>query len=133
VRMMGDGTYIGMMNEFQENQGVDWDGLGRPLEEQQDTQVYTTPTTQGQKKPRNKNFCEMEVVALVRAWLHTSIDAIPRINQKHGDFWTRIHNFYHAAYGMHAPCTRKKTKKRSLFSSFIAGIFYGTNQSDIST
>jgi hypothetical protein len=54
--------------------------------EQQDTQVYNTSTTQGQKKPRNKNFCELEVVALVWAWLHTSIDAIPGINQKQGGF-----------------------------------------------
>jgi hypothetical protein len=51
--------------------------------------------TQGQKKPRNKNFCEVEDVALVRAWLHTSIDAILEINQKRGGFWTMIHNFYH--------------------------------------
>jgi hypothetical protein len=42
--------------------------------------VYNTPTTQGQKKPRNKNFCEMEDVALIRAWLRTSMDAIPGIN-----------------------------------------------------
>jgi hypothetical protein len=94
--MAGDGTYMGMMNEFQENHGVEWDGLGSPLEEQQDTQVYNTPMTQGQKKPRNKNFCEVEDVALVRAWLNTSIDAISGINQKRDGFWTRIHNFYHA-------------------------------------
>jgi hypothetical protein len=49
------------MNEFQENYGVNWDNLGSPPEEQQDTQVYNTPTTQGQKKPRNKNFCEVKV------------------------------------------------------------------------
>jgi hypothetical protein len=41
--MAGDGTYIGMMNESQENHGLDWDGVGSPPEEQQDTQVYKTP------------------------------------------------------------------------------------------
>jgi hypothetical protein len=59
--------------------------------------VYITPTSQGQKKVRNKNFSEVEDIALVRAWLHTSIDAIPGINHKRSGFWTRIHNFYHAA------------------------------------
>jgi hypothetical protein len=39
--------------------------------------VFNTPTTQGKKKPRNKNFCEVEDVSLVKAWLHTSMDAIP--------------------------------------------------------
>jgi hypothetical protein len=71
-----------MMNEFKENHGLDWDGLGSLAEEQQDTQVYNTPTAQGQKKPRNKNFYEVEDVALVRAWLRTCIDAISRINKK---------------------------------------------------
>jgi hypothetical protein len=75
-----------MTNEFQDNHGLDWDGLGSPSEEQQDTHVYNTTTTQGQKKPRIKNFCEMEDVALVRAWLHTSMDVIPGINQERGGF-----------------------------------------------
>jgi hypothetical protein len=35
-------------------------------------------------------------VALVKSWLHTSMDAIPDINQKRGGFWTMIYNFYHA-------------------------------------
>jgi hypothetical protein len=91
-----DETYMGMMNEFQDSHGLDWDGLGSPPEEQQDTNVFNTPTTQGQKKSRNKNFCEVEDVALVRAWLHTSMDVIPGINHKRGGFWTRIHNFYDA-------------------------------------
>jgi hypothetical protein len=34
VRMIGDGTYIGMINEFQDSHGLDWDGLVNPLEEQ---------------------------------------------------------------------------------------------------
>jgi hypothetical protein len=42
--MAGGGTYMGMMNEFQENHGLDWDGLGNPPEQQQDTQMYNTPT-----------------------------------------------------------------------------------------
>jgi hypothetical protein len=70
---------MSMMNEFQDNHGLDWDGLGSPPE-QQDTNVYNITMTQGQKKPRIKNFCEMKDVALVRAWLHTSMDAIPGIN-----------------------------------------------------
>jgi hypothetical protein len=78
--MAGDGIYKGMMNESQKNHGLDWDGVVNPPKEQQDTQVYNTPMTQGQKKPRNKNFCEVEDIALVWAWLHTSIDAIPGIN-----------------------------------------------------
>jgi hypothetical protein len=61
--MAGDGTYKGMMNESQENHGLDWDGVVNPPKEQQDTQVYNTPMTQGQKKPRNKNFCEVEDIA----------------------------------------------------------------------
>jgi hypothetical protein len=85
VRMARNGTYMSMTNEFQDNHGLDWDGLGSPSEEQQDTHVYNTTTTQGQKKPR-KNFCEMEDVALVRAWLHTSMDVIPGINQERGGF-----------------------------------------------
>jgi hypothetical protein len=48
------------------------------------------------EKPRNKNFCEVEDVALVKVCLHTSMDAISVINQKRGGFWTRIHNVYHA-------------------------------------
>jgi hypothetical protein len=52
VRMARNGTYMSMTNEFQDNHGLDWDGLGSPSEEQQDTHVYNTTTTQGQKKPR---------------------------------------------------------------------------------
>jgi hypothetical protein len=96
VRMVTDGTYMGMMNETLGNNGIDWDGLGSPPEEQQYIHVYTTPTAQANKKARNKNFCEVEDVALVRVWLDTSIDAIPGINKKRGGFWTRIHNFYHS-------------------------------------
>jgi hypothetical protein len=86
VRMARNGTYMSMTNEFQDNHGLDWDGLGSPSEEQQDTHVYNTTTTQGQKKPRIKNFCEMKDVALVRAWLHTSMDVIPDINKERGGF-----------------------------------------------
>jgi hypothetical protein len=32
--MAGDETFMGMMNEYQENHGLDWDGVGNPLEEQ---------------------------------------------------------------------------------------------------
>jgi hypothetical protein len=67
---------MGMMNETLGNNGLDWNGLGSPPEEQQDTPVYTTPTTQGNNKARNTNFCEVEDVALARGWLDTSIDAI---------------------------------------------------------
>jgi hypothetical protein len=34
VRMVEDGTYMSMMNEFQDIHGLDWDGLDNPLEEQ---------------------------------------------------------------------------------------------------
>jgi hypothetical protein len=40
----------GMMNETLSNNGLDWDGFDSLPEEQQDTTVYTTPTTQGNKK-----------------------------------------------------------------------------------
>jgi hypothetical protein len=50
--MAGDDTFMGMMNEIQDNHGLDWDGLGSTFEEQQDTHVFTTPMTQGQKKVR---------------------------------------------------------------------------------
>jgi hypothetical protein len=43
--MARNGTYMSMMNEFQDNYGLDWDGLGSPPEEQQDTHVYNTTTT----------------------------------------------------------------------------------------
>jgi hypothetical protein len=48
-----------------------------------------------QTRKQDKNFCEVEDVALVKACLDTSIDAIPGINKKRGVFWTRIHYFYH--------------------------------------
>jgi hypothetical protein len=47
VRMVGDGTFMGMMNESQENHGLNWDGVGSPPEEQQHIEVYNTPMTQG--------------------------------------------------------------------------------------
>jgi hypothetical protein len=93
--MVVDGTYMGMMNETLGNNGLEWDGLGSPPKEQQDTPFYTTTTTQGNKKARNKNFCEAEDVVLVKVWLDTSIDAIPATNKK-GAFWSRVHNFYHS-------------------------------------
>jgi hypothetical protein len=54
VRMATDGTYMGMMNETLGNNGIDWDGLGSPPEEEQDIHVYTTPTTQANKKARQE-------------------------------------------------------------------------------
>jgi hypothetical protein len=33
MRMARDGTFMGMMNESQENHGLDWDGVGNPLTE----------------------------------------------------------------------------------------------------
>jgi hypothetical protein len=71
----------GMMNETLSNNGLDWDGFDSLPEEQQDTTVYTTPTTQGNKEAtreiriwnkkgtRNKNFSEVDDVVLIRAWL----------------------------------------------------------------
>jgi hypothetical protein len=103
---------MGMMNESQENHGLDWDGVGSPHEEQEHTHVYNTPTTQGQKKPRNKNFCEVEDVTLVWAWLHISIDAISGINQKWGGFWTRIYNFYHAEKEVTVMCSSNSLSHR---------------------
>jgi hypothetical protein len=52
--MVTDGTYMGMMNETLGNNGIDWDGLGSPPEEEQDIHVYTTPTTQANKKARQE-------------------------------------------------------------------------------
>ncbi|PUZ75104.1 hypothetical protein GQ55_1G122400 [Panicum hallii var. hallii] len=84
--MAGDSTFTSLLNETLGNNGQEWNGLGSPPEEQQDTPFYTTPSTQGSKKARNKNFCESEDVVLVRAWLGTKKSA----------FWTRVHNFYHS-------------------------------------
>jgi hypothetical protein len=80
--MAGDSTFTSLLNETLGNNGQEWNGLGSPPEEQQDTPFYTTPSTQGSKKARNKNFCESEDIVLVRAWLGTSTDAIPGTNWK---------------------------------------------------
>ncbi|PAN14142.1 hypothetical protein PAHAL_2G387000 [Panicum hallii] len=80
--MAGDSTFMSLLNETPGNNGQEWNGLGSPPEEQQDTPFYTTPSTQGSKKARNKN-------------LFFFTDAIPGTNQKKSAFWTRVHNFYH--------------------------------------
>jgi hypothetical protein len=75
------GNYMAMLNEALGNTEQEWDGFDRPrVWSSQDTSFYTTPNTQGSKKIRNKNFCESEDIILVKAWLDTSIDAIPCIN-----------------------------------------------------
>jgi hypothetical protein len=56
VRMVGNETYMDMMNKSQENHGLDWDSVGSSPEEQQSTQVYNTPTTQGQKNQETRMF-----------------------------------------------------------------------------
>jgi hypothetical protein len=33
LTMAGDATFMGMMNEIQDNHGLDWDGLGSTFEE----------------------------------------------------------------------------------------------------
>jgi hypothetical protein len=74
------------LNEALDNNGQEWDGLGNPPEEQPDTAFYTTPSTQGNKKARNNNFCESEDVVLDRAWLDTIANAIPGTYQKRVPF-----------------------------------------------
>jgi hypothetical protein len=50
VRIAGDVTYMGMMNESQENHGLDWEGVGSGAARYTSVQYFHDPRTKETKK-----------------------------------------------------------------------------------
>ena len=44
---------------------------------------------------RSKNFSIDEDIFLVSAWLNVSMDGINGVDQSHGTYWKRIHEYFH--------------------------------------
>jgi hypothetical protein len=81
-------------NMVEGNDDLPFDDFSSPPEEQQSPVINNTPARPNQK--RSKNFNEQEDQLLVSAWLNINTDLIQGTNQTKGSFWTRVYDYYHS-------------------------------------
>ncbi|XP_038716831.1 glutathione S-transferase T3-like [Tripterygium wilfordii] len=70
---------------------------------EEQTPIQVEQSGKPKKNPRLGNFSTQEDLALVSAWLNTSLDAIQGTDQKGTTFWKRVSSTYHSAIGSSFP------------------------------
>ncbi|PUZ74946.1 hypothetical protein GQ55_1G107300 [Panicum hallii var. hallii] len=60
-----------------------------------DPTIHRAPAAATSSQGRSKNFRDEEDIFLVLAWLNVGMDPILEVDQSHGTYWRRIHEYFH--------------------------------------
>ncbi|CAL5052692.1 unnamed protein product [Urochloa decumbens] len=90
-------SWVGLVQSNIGSSELDADEInfGALPEEQAIAEVSPSLKIGNNNKKRTKNFCEKEDILLASAWLEISMDPVQSVDQTHGTYWQRIHEYYH--------------------------------------